>query len=333
MAVGSGLGASLGFAPETTFGTYVAPTKFVELTKEDLKKNQVFVQGGGLAAGQLAYAGSRRNVATESGSGSFEIDVPNKGFGLLLQALMGTTVTPVQQGATTAYLQTHAFADNFGKNLTIQKGVPLTTGTVVPYTLLGSKVTSAEFSCGAPGDLLNVNMEFDARQVVDTQTLAAPTYAAGRGNWAFKDGTLKLGTFGSEVAVSGVKKVTVKIARAMNTDRQYAGQAGLKAEPILNALDQPITGTVEADFLDKTVFADRFSGNTSTSMVWTFVGPQIAAPYNYTFTITIPMVFFEGDTPTVDGPDVVGGSFPFVARSDGTNPVATIAYTSTDTTL
>jgi hypothetical protein len=48
-------------------------------------------------------------------------------MGLLLQALMGTTVTPVQQVATAAYLQTHTLADTAGKSLTIQKGVPLTT--------------------------------------------------------------------------------------------------------------------------------------------------------------------------------------------------------------
>ncbi len=151
MAIGSGLGASFGAAPEVTYGTYVAPTKHYEFSPssgEDLKKQQTFVQGGGLAAGTLAQRGTRRAMTAESGAGSITMDVPNKSFGLLLQALMGTTVTPVQQGATTAYLQTHALADNFGKNLTLQKGVPQTDGVVKPYTFLGSKVTGAEFSCG-----------------------------------------------------------------------------------------------------------------------------------------------------------------------------------------
>ena len=332
MAIGSGLGASFGYSAETTYGTYVAPTRFTEFTSEDLKRNVNFAQGGGLAAGRLARPMSRRIITNEDGSGSITMDAPNQKLGLLLQALMGTTVTPVQQGATTAYLQTHALADNTGKFLTLQKGVPQTDGVVKPFTFLGSKVTSAEFSCGV-NEFLSAKFEFDSKQVVDNQTLAAPSYPSGLGNWAFKDMSLKLGTFGSEAAVSGVTKVTAKIDRAMKTDRLYAGAAGLKAEPILNDYDTVVTGTVEADFLDKTVFVDRFGNNTISSMVWTFQGPLIASTYYYTFTLTFPAMAFNGDTPQVDGPDVVSGSFPFVVGSDGTNPVATIAYTSTDTTL
>lgn len=328
---GSGLDASFGVAAEVTYGTYVAPNKHFEFSSEDLKKQQTFVQGGGLGAGALAQRGTRRAMTAESGAGSVTMDVPNKGAGLLLQALMGTTVTPVQQGATTAYLQTHALTDNFGKNLTLQKGIPQTDGTKRPYTFLGSKITGAEFSCGV-GELLMAKFDFDSRQVVESETLAAPSVPSGLSNWDFTDMTLKLGTFGSEASVSGVTKVSLNLKRGMKTDRQYAGAAGLKAEPITNEFFD-VSGTIEADYLDKTVFADRFAANTSTSMVWEFVGAQIASPYNYTFKVTVPMIFFDGDTPVVGGPDVVSGSFPFVARWDGTNAVATIAYTSTDTTL
>lgn len=331
MAIGSGLGASIGVASESTYGTYVAPTKFFEFQSEDLKKQKTTVQGGGLAAGRFAQLGSRRALTAEAGQGSVSMDVPNKGFGLWLQTLMGTTVTPVQQATTTAYLQTHALADNFGKSLTVQKGVPQTDGTVKPYTFLGCKATSAEFSCGI-GELLNVKYNLDARQVVENQTLAAPSYATGLGNWDWTDMTLKLGTFGSEAAVQGVTKVTVNVERGMKTDRQYAGNAGLKAEPITNDYVK-ISGSIDADYLDKTVFADRFASDSPTSLVWTFQGPLIASTYYYTFTITLPMVFIDGDTPTVGGPDVVSGSFPFVVQSDGTNPIATISYTSTDVTL
>jgi hypothetical protein len=45
------------------------------------------------------------------------------------------------------------------------------------------------------------------------------------------------------------------------------------------------------------------------------------------------MIHFDGDTPTVGGPDVVSTSFPFVAGHDGTNAAATVEYISTDTTL
>jgi len=44
----------------------------------------------------------------------------------------------------------------------------------------------------------------------------------------------------------------------------------------------------------------------------------------------LPACFFDGDTPELDGPDVVTGAFPFTAQADPTNPVR-IEYVSTDT--
>lgn len=107
MAIGSGLGAQLGIAPETTYGTYVAPTKFIEFTKESLVLKKTTAQSAGIAAGRLLALSSRRVLTRREASGSIDLEVTNKGMGLLLQALMGTTVTPVQQGAGPAYLQTH----------------------------------------------------------------------------------------------------------------------------------------------------------------------------------------------------------------------------------
>ena len=336
MAVRSGLGSQIGFAAETTYGTYVAPTRFYEFASESLKKEAEFVQGGGLAAGRFAQSGSRRALTREFGSGNLELDVPNAKFGLLLAHLMGSSTTPVQQAATTAYLQTHAFADNFGFFLTGQKGVVDTsTGTVRPYSFLGGKINSMEFSC-ATGELLKSTVDFDFRQVVESQTLATATYAAGLGNFAF-GGTsgqglsVKLGTYGSEVAVAGVTSVNCKIERPMKTDRASA-TAGLKGEPIINDYAN-VSGTIEAEFYDKTYFADRFANNTSTSLVLEWLGPIIASTYAYTFRIKVPMVFFEGDTPQVDGPDVVGGSFGWTGKSDGTNPLVTIEYMSTDVAI
>jgi hypothetical protein len=148
MAIGSGLGGSFGIVPETVYGTYVAPTRFHEVNKANMKKVKNTVQGGGLAAGRFAQLGSRRVVTTQAGTGSVEMELPSKGFGILLNNLFGGTVVPVQQSATAAYLQTHPIADNVGKFLTLQSGIPDTTGTIRPYSFIGSKITAIEFSCG-----------------------------------------------------------------------------------------------------------------------------------------------------------------------------------------
>jgi len=51
MAIRSGLGAQLGFAAESTYGTYVAPTRFLEFTTEglDISQEPIASQGSGRA--------------------------------------------------------------------------------------------------------------------------------------------------------------------------------------------------------------------------------------------------------------------------------------------
>lgn len=331
MAIGSGIAGSLGVAPEVTYGTYVAPTKFLEVNKVGLKKVKNIKQGGGLASGRFAQRGSRRVVTTNAAAGDIEMEVPNKGFGLILQALMGTTVTPVQQTTTPAYLQTHTLADNIGKMLTAQVGVPDLAGTVRPYTYLGCKVMAAEFSCGVD-DLLMTKVTLDSRQVVESQTLAAPSYPTGLLPRSFPEMGFKWGTFGSEVAIQGVRKVTLRIERPQAGGRFYANNAGLKSEPIMNNWVK-VSGTIETDFVDKTLFADRFAADGSASMIWEFVGPLIAGTFFETFRVRVPMVFLDTDTPTLDSIDIVNPSFSFTAQDDGTNPFVSIEYMSTDTTV
>lgn len=331
MAIGSGLAAQIGFAAESTYGTYVAPTRFLEFNKADLKKVKNTVQGGGLAAGRFAQLGSRRAVTSEAAAGSVEMEVINKGFGLLLAHLLGSSATAVQQGGSTAYLQAHTLGDNFGKSLTTQVGVPDLTGTVRPYTYKGCKLTGAEFSCKVD-ELLTASFDVDGRQTSEVESLATASLTSGVAPFHFAQMTVKLGTYGSEASVSGVKGFSLKFERGMATDRFYAAAAGLKAEPVMNEFVK-VSGSFDVDLVNKADFADRFASDSSTSLVIEFVGPLIASTYYQTFRIKVPMIFFDGDTPTVEGPDVVSGGYSFVGQYDGINSLIAIDYISTDTTL
>ncbi|MFB6626513.1 phage tail tube protein [Streptomyces sp. NPDC056374] len=328
MAIGSGLGSQLGLAAESTYGTFAAPTKFVEFTKESMQLKKTTAQSAGIAAGRLLPLSSRRVVTQRQASGSIEMEVTTKAMGLLLQALMGTTVTPVQQAASTAYLQTHTLADTAGKFLTLQKGLPLTTGTVTRKNFLGCKVTSGEFSCGA-GEMLTASYEIDAKDVEETSVLAAASYPA-MAPFHFGQMSLKTGTFNSETARDGVRKVSVKIERPLDVERFYAGAQGLKAEPITN--DQiKITGSIEMDYVD-TVLDDLHTSDAATSLVWEFVGANIASTYFETFRITLPAVRFDEGPPVVDGFGVLKPTMNFTGLFDGTNQPK-IEYMSAESTL
>lgn len=327
MAVGSGLGASFGLIDESVYGTYVAPTRFHQFNKAEIKKKKNTVQGGGLAAGQLVQRGSQRVVATEAAEGSFEVEVAFVKMGVLLKHLLGSAAAPVQQGATTAYLQTFTLADNFGKSFSAQLGVPNRAGTVQAKTGKGGKITSAELSCKV-NELLMLSGDVDYQKYSEVETLAAPSYVSPI-PFHFGQMAVKLGTFGAEASVSGVKGVNVKFERGMDTEGFYGGAAGLKSEPVMNDW-MKISGTIDVDNVNKADFADRFTADSSTSLVWEFTGPIIASTYAYTFRLKLPMIFFDDDGSTsVDGPDVISGSFPFVYEFDGTNQPM-IDYISTD---
>ena len=136
---------------------------------------------------------------------------------------------------------------------------------------------------------------------------------------------------GAEAAVNGVTKVDVKIPRPLNVKRFYFGALGLKKEPLLNAFDK-ITGTITADYIDKTIWADRFASDAGFSLVIEATGALIATTYYQTFRITLPGCFLDGDTPVLDGPDIVNGAFPFSCLYDGTN-LPKIEYISSDVAL
>lgn len=328
MAIGSGLGAQLGIAPETTYGTYVAPTRFIEFTKEGLALKKTTAQSAGIAAGRLLPLSSRRVLTRREVSGSIDLEIANKGMGLLLQALMGTTVTPVQQGAGPAYLQTHTLASVAGKSLTVQKGVPLTTGTVTKKNFLGCKVTSGEFSCEV-GQMLNGSFEFDGRDVEETTALAAASYS-NMSPYHFGQMALKTGTFGTETALDGIRKVSCKVERPQDVERFYANGAALKKEPIEN--DQvKISGSLDSDYV-ATTLDDLHTTDGTTSLVWEFTGPLIAATFYETFRVTLPAIRLDEGPPTVDGFGVVKPTFNYVGLYDGTN-MPKIEYMSVDTTV
>ncbi|MEU0991932.1 phage tail tube protein [Streptomyces sp. NPDC005953] len=328
MAIGSGLGAQVGIAAESSYGTFTAPTKFIEFTKESLQLKKTTAQSAGIAAGRLIPLSSRRVVTQRQASGSLEMEVTNKAMGVLLQSLMGTTVTPVQQAATAAYLQTHLLADVAGKSLVIQKGVPLTTGTVTDKSFVGCKVVSAEFSC-ENGGMLVASFEIDAKDCDETQTLAVATYPA-MSPFHFGQMSVKTGTYASEAALDGIRKVSLKIERPQATERFYAGQSGLKKEPISN--DQvKVTGSLEGDYVS-TLLDDLHTSDGATSFVWDFTGPIIALTHAERITFKLPAIRLDDAPPTVEGFDVIKPTFNFTGLDDGTNPMA-IEYMSTDVTL
>jgi hypothetical protein len=320
----SGNDARFGLAKETTYGTRATPTRFLPLTSMGL--GYTFNRYFSPALGQGRWA--RPSVITTSaGSGSLAGDVPSTGFGYLLQGLHGNTVTPVQQGATTAYLQTHTLDTAPSKSYTIQQQTPpVSSSTLVPLDFYGCVFGGITLSWAAAG-VLSYEIPVMSREVNTAQTLATYTAPSAWDLFSFKGGSISIG--GSpEANVVGNGSVTLGFS--LRDDAFALGSSGLMAQPV--ETDKPTAeGTFTADFNDLSNF-NRVTNNTSADVLLKFEGATIASTYKYTLQVLIQDCVFNSPAPTVTGPGPISQDVTFSSASTTGDPVI-ITYISTDVTV
>lgn len=330
MAIGSGLGSQFGYSSESVYGTYVAPTKFLRAKTYQVTPVRTRVQGEGVTAGGLGPLASHYAETVKGATASVAFDAQTTVMGKLLNQITGGTSTSAQQAATAAYLQTHTLADTAGKSLSVQIGRPTRAGTSVPATLTGGKITSAEFQCDVTG-ILGVTLELDGQNYDNTtNALAAASYVDSQ---VFHGGqlTVKIGTYGAESSLSGVKSVSQTWARGHDTEDWTAGASGLKREPVLNALAE-ITGSLTVDWDAKATLEDVSLATTAKSLVLEWVGDNIATTYYKTLRLTLPSVTFEAAAQGVNGVEQLSSDWSYTWRYDGTN-LPKIEYITTDTSI
>jgi len=334
MGLGSGLSSQLGFAEESSaYGTYATPTKFIPVSSFEVRRRSHRTQGQGIRVGGLAPLGGLHGETHNDAMGSASFEVTNRGMGILYQVLMGgSTVTPSQQAATAAYEAVFPIGDTAGWSVTMQGGVPLATpgGAVNPFTLLGGKILSMEFSCRV-GELLTCSMELDGASFTTSESLATASFPTGLKPFTFQQATISAGTYESETSVSGIKGFTLRISRPHDTERFYLGGGATKTEPALNAFAE-ISGTLEMDYLDDT-FVDHVANATSPALLFKFEGATIESTYKDTFQVSIPQAQVTEGNPSVSGPGTVSSSFNFSTTDDGTNAAATITTINEDSAL
>lgn len=328
MAGYAGIDAQLGFKTETTYGTPVTVDTFAEFDSESLTRQQQFLSSTGLRAGRRSPSIKRHAATTRGVGGNISMKVPTKGFGKWLNLLHGNTVTPAQQAATTAYLQTHNIGTTptKGKSMTVQVGKPSTNGTVQPFTYQGCKLTSATFSCDLGAELM-ASLDVDGQDVVTATALATASYPSGVGSFDFTEGTVTVG--GSSIGLVSSFSLTCPIP--LKTDRYGMAASALKAEPLDNDYLRP-TANLALEFTDLAGY-NMFANGTEVAVVCDFQGATIASTYKEQFKMTLAACKVVGETPTVGGPDVLSVTTPVEVYDDGTNPPVKIEYQSTDTTL
>lgn len=326
MVIGSGLSAQLGLGVESAYGTYVAPTRFLEFASEELKNIPGFVNTRSL--GDQFQRSSRFRAYSKGASGKVDFEVQNKGFGLLLQHALGSG-SIAQVGATAEWKSTlipDVATGGTGLQATVQIGRPDTTATVRAFSYLGGKITDWELK-SALDQALMLSTTWDFQSETTAQTLATQTLPSGSTPLIFIDASLTIDT-----VATPVKGITITGKKALDTERRYLGAVTTKAQPIANG-EYEVTGTLDMEFAGLTEYAKFVAGTLSALVAtWSYgTIPTTANPYK--LVATIPFLYYSGETPTVKDSGIVQQSLPFRAVWNGTLPLIKVEYSSDDVAL
>jgi hypothetical protein len=358
----SGLSGQVGTVAETTYGTPVTVTRFYEFLSENFQFVPAFLDGQGLKAGQ-AYNRSTRTVVSqfdvngdvtmEHISGEAATSTADS-MGFWWKYALGSAFTTPTVVLGTAYQQVHVNGSKAGQFLTVQVGRPQISGvTVQPFTYTGTKITQWDFSCN-DNQIAQLKLTMDGQTELTSTGLAAASYPTPNGLFSFANATtLTLGgtatttagvtSVASGVAIaSRVTGITLTGATPMKVDRYGLGNAGLKGEPIENAIPT-ITGTLATEFFSRTELYDVFKANTTQPLQLDFTkfdsagndaNGVAAGPNPYRLSFILPSVRFKTASMNIGGPDVIPQSIGFQAYDDGTtNPVIQVRIVSKETTI
>ena len=326
----SGFLGQLGLKSESTYGTAVTVDRFFEFDSEGIAVEVGRVESSGIRAGQRAMRSDRRVPYVVGAGGSVEFPVLSRGFGMLLEHCLGTLAT-TGPAETVVYTHTATVGSLTGKSLTAQVGVPQAGGsTITPKTATGGKVKSFELKCAA-GEALTFSGDFDFQNLEHSTSLTSATYPAASELLTFVGGSVTIA--GSSVAV---RSFSVKVDNGLATDRRFIRSNALKKEPV-EASHRKVDVELGLDF-ESTAHQDRILSATAAgaqaAVVLTCAGlTTIGSTLKPSLAITLPVVMFDGDTPTVGGPDLVTESVKGMALYDGTSasPIS-IAYKTLDAT-
>lgn len=334
MPLASGLGSQFGLSKETTYGTVVTPAKFFEFDSESLNLDLTYQESVGLRAGRTFQPAARTFATTRQAGGGVALDIPTKSFGSILDLMHGLAISPVQQGATAAYLQTHAIGTSQpNKSATLQVNKPTSAAVDTPFTYPGSVLTAASFSLDL-GGILKTQLTWDCQDEQTPATtpagpaLATASYPAGVTSWDHTKASVTMD--GSAVATATALAATW--TQPYKEDRFFLNTSGVKGKPIPNGF-ATVEGTISLEFNDATAYNLWRTGRKDIAVVFDFQGATIASTFKEQITFTMPGVQVRGESPQVGGPDVLEVTAPFKALDNGAAAPLTVAYMSTDITI
>jgi len=324
--VGLGLTGFLGFGKESSYGTPVARTNFLEINSEAIDTIEQVIESAALA--QVGIRDTKRAQGAVSISGSFDYDAQYSGWERLCTQLMGT-ISSQQPDPTNfpgVWQHTIQIADQLPTSTTVEvfRGTEnFVTEPNKSFVYAGCVLTKATFSCKVD-DLLKISFDLMGQQEA-RQAKSVPTYAAD---------TLAIYHQGLVTWNSGDAEVS-DFTLTLNNDMEMRPKLGSRftRQPTRKGkLSVDCTFTAEFTSLDK---YDDFRNATERQFVASFVGPLIGGTFNKMIKFTIPIAIINSHKVNLKSPGRLEVTVSFKAYRDGlgTNELTILFQNATTASL
>ena len=311
---------------ESSFGTAVTPTRSYEATADTFTREVEYIESVGFRADMQTIRSDRHDTVSLGATGSIEMAVLNKGHGLIMQHLLGTSSGPTQQSSSAAYKSTFSTNDiGPAGSYTIQANRADSGGTLRPFTYEGCTATGFNITqeVGSP---LTMSIDFDAETEQTSTGSATAAYPASATPFIWTDAVIEL----NDSAVSSFTSFSLDGDLGMSTSRRFLKGNATKGQPKRSSVPS-YTGTIEAEFEDLTQYNNFVNGTTFKLELICTQGTAIEGSYYPFFHVTLPVCKFTGTTPVASISDLTTISLPFTVLHNGTDNAITVEYQSTDT--
>jgi len=314
--------AQLGAKTETTYGTAVVVDKFFDYVSESAAFEQTRIESSSLRAQSRVITTDNWALGKQAIAGDFDMELRPKGHAFWLAHAIGAAVStqPDAAGNPTVYKHTITPAA-LPQSFTLQLAKPDIADVATPFTYGGCRISEWELSCGID-EFAHLKFGFLGQTEATATALAVASYPTGNKPYTFVQGTVTIAG-----SAADVKSLSLKGSNNLTDDRYFLGSA-LRKRPEENALRE-YTGTFDSEFSGLTQY-NRFVSGAEAAIVLLFQGATISTTYKYECKVTLN-VRFDGETPKVGGPEIVGQPIPFKVINDGTTSIK-IEYQSTDIT-
>ena len=306
------LGSFIGVGKESTYGTPVAASSFLELLDGG---DSMKLKAGRIAKPTLRCASSLRSVkAKKSVDGSIKFPMTFAGPEMFLKYGLGTASTSALTGSNKSHSITLLNAlPTTGLTVRMNRGE---VGLLGEFIYQGCKINKLGFSLQPEGYLECTVDLIGQDETIDTAS--TPTYTASPYiTWDLL--TVKT-IAGTDVPIQSFE---LNIENNLDADTYKLGSL-LRQNPGRGG-SRKISGSVEMEFQSLTHY-NYFINQTQNAIVLTFDGGIISGSDHWLLTFSLPKVNWMGETPTADkvGPFKQKLNFETEAASENDDLVITL---------